>query len=92
VAEVLPEIVAAVNGRAMVTADGGVRTGYDVLVMLALGADAVLVGRDVVRAAIGGGADGVRMQMKRYRQVLRHAMLMTGCPTLSAIDSSILLP
>jgi len=85
VAEVLPEIAARIGDRAMVTADGGVRTGYDVLIMLALGADAVLVGRDVVRAAIGGGATGVRLHMERLRAVLGHAMMMTGCPDVGAI-------
>jgi len=85
VAEVLPEIAVRVGGSAMVTADGGVRTGFDVLKMLALGADAVLVGRDLVRASIGGGAAGVRMHMERLAAVLRHAMLMTGCETLTDI-------
>jgi 4-hydroxymandelate oxidase len=89
VAEVLPEIVQRVGGQAVITADGGVRTGYDVLIMLALGADAVLVGRDVVRAAIGGGAAGVRLHMERLHQVLRHAMFMTGCPDLEAIGPQI---
>ena len=89
VAAVLPSVVARVAGRALVTADGGVRTGYDVLKMLALGADAVLIGRDVVRAAIGGGADGVRLQMQRLQTVLRKAMLMTGCADLAAIGPQI---
>jgi len=89
VAEVLPEIAARIQGRAMIAADGGVRTGYDVLIMLALGADAVLVGRDVVRAAIGGGAAGVRMHMERLHQVLRHAMFMTGCSDLQSIGPAI---
>jgi 4-hydroxymandelate oxidase len=49
VAEVLPEIASKVKGKVTVLADGGIRTGYDVLKMLALGADAVLVGRDLIR-------------------------------------------
>ncbi len=92
VAEVLPEISAYVGDQALVTADGGVRTGYDVLIMLALGADAVLVGRDVVRAAIGGGAAGVHLHMEHLHTVLRRAMLMTGCPDLAAIGPHILHP
>ena len=90
VAEVLPEIVARVGQHATVTADGGVRTGYDVLKMLALGADAVLIGRDLIRAAIGGGATGVTLQLDRLRVVLGRAMLMTNCPTVAAIDGSVL--
>ncbi|MCP4605711.1 MAG: alpha-hydroxy-acid oxidizing protein [Proteobacteria bacterium] len=89
VAEVLPSIVERIGERAMITADGGVRTGYDVLKMLALGADAVLIGRDVIRAAIGGGEKGVKLHMEHVRTVLRHAMTMTGCPDLQSIGSQV---
>ena len=90
VAEVLPQIVKQVDGKVMITADGGVRTGYDVLKMLALGADAVLVGRDVIRAAVGGGSMGVNMHMKRLHQTLKRAMVMTGCQDLSHIDTDVI--
>ncbi len=89
VAEVLPGIASRVGTEVLVTADGGIRTGYDVLKMLALGADAVLVGRDLVRAAIGGGAAGVRMQIERLGSVLRHGMLMTGCKDLASVGPHI---
>ena len=90
VAEVLPAIVERVGKKALITADGGVRTGYDVIKMLALGADAVLIGRDVIRAAVGGGSLGVRLQMERFQTTLKRAMKMTGCPNLSAVTSHIL--
>ncbi|HMF33947.1 MAG TPA: alpha-hydroxy-acid oxidizing protein, partial [Candidatus Lokiarchaeia archaeon] len=70
---------------------GGVRTGYDALKMLALGADAVLVGRDIIRAAVGGGIEGVQMHMDYLRQTLAKAMLMTNCRTLTEISREILL-
>ena len=89
-AEVLPAIVERVGKNALITADGGVRTGYDVIKMLALGADAVLIGRDVIRAAVGGGSLGVRLQMERLQNTLKRAMKMTGCPNLSAVTSDIL--
>lgn len=89
-AEVLPEIAASVGDRAMIIADGGVRNGFDVLKMLALGANAVLVGRDIVRAAVGGGADGVKLQMDMLRDTLSKAMMMTGCGTLGDITGDIL--
>jgi len=89
VADVLPGIAAAVGGHVMLTADGGVRTGYDVFKMLALGADAVLIGRDLVRAAVGGGVQGVTMHMQRLHKVLHHAMLMTGCKGLADINSEV---
>ncbi|MDJ0761838.1 MAG: alpha-hydroxy-acid oxidizing protein [Myxococcota bacterium] len=90
VADVVSDIAAAVNGRAMIIADGGVRTGYDAIKLLALGADVVLVGRDVIRAAIGGGQNGVALQMKHLKQVLRSAMVMTGTKSLQHIDNKVL--
>jgi 4-hydroxymandelate oxidase len=86
VAEVLPAIVKRVGDRVMITADGGVRTGYDAFKMLALGADCVLIGRDVIRAALGGGRLGVGLQMARFKATLSRAMVMTGCQNLAAID------
>ncbi len=90
-AEVLPGIVEVVDGRVKVTAGGGVRTGFDALKMLALGADAVLLGRDIARAALGGGADGVKLHMEYVRSDLRRGMLLTSCDTVADIDGSILV-
>ena len=91
VAEVLPEIVERVRGKVIITADGGVRIGYDVLKMLALGADAVLLGRDIIRAAIGAGTVGVHLHMERMHKTLKQAMLMTGCSDLSSVNKDILI-
>ena len=91
VAEVLPEIVERVADNVVITADGGIRTGYDVFKMLALGADAVLLGRDVIRAAVGAGSIGVRLHMERMHQTLKKAMVMTGCPDLSSIKADVLV-
>lgn len=90
VAEVLPQIVDRIGGKVLITADGGVRTGYDVLKMMALGADVVLVGRDVARAAVGFGSKGVEMQMQMLHRTLQRAMIMTGCPDLSHIGTGLL--
>ena len=89
-AEVLPSIAAKLRGKAMIIADGGVRTGYDVLKMLALGADAVLVGRDLVRAAVGGADAGVRSHMELLRADLQKAMKMTGAASLGDISTKLL--
>jgi isopentenyl diphosphate isomerase/L-lactate dehydrogenase-like FMN-dependent dehydrogenase len=89
-AEVLPQISKAVGHKAMVIADGGIRTGFDVLKMLASGAHAVLIGRDVARAVIGAGTDGVRIQMHYLKYDLTKAMKLTGCATLGQISSEIL--
>nr|WP_321400105.1 alpha-hydroxy-acid oxidizing protein [uncultured Desulfobacter sp.] len=89
-AEVLPEIAKHLKGQVIITADGGVRTGYDVLKMLALGADFVLLGRDIIRAAVGAGSLGVRLHMEHVHKILKKAMFMTGVSTIADIDSSIL--
>jgi 4-hydroxymandelate oxidase len=88
--EVLPQIAAVVGQKTLVIADGGIRTGCDVLKMLASGAAAVLVGRDIARAAIGAGAEGVCAQMRYLKQDLAKAMKMTGCETVDRISSAIL--
>jgi isopentenyl diphosphate isomerase/L-lactate dehydrogenase-like FMN-dependent dehydrogenase len=90
VADVLPDIVEAVNGRIVVTVGGGVRTGFDVLKMMALGADGVLIGRDFVRAVIGGGALGVKLHFEYIKAELRRGMILTSCNSIDQITSSIL--
>ncbi len=89
-AEVLPLIREQVGDQVILTVDGGVRTGYDVLKMLALGADAVLLGRDIIRTAVGSGALGVRMHLEHTQKTLKKAMFMTGTKDLSMADSRIL--
>lgn len=89
-AEVLPQICSRLGGRVLITADGGVRTGYDVLKMIALGADAVLLGRDIIRAAVGGGSLGVRLHLEHIHRVLKKALFMTGQKSVRDVDSKIL--
>lgn len=86
VAEVLPEIADRVKGKITVLADGGIRTGMDVLKMIALGADAVLIGRPFVPAAFGGGREGVKMYIDRIKNELKVAMILTGCKDIKSID------
>lgn len=90
VAEVLPGIIKAVDGQVIVTAGGGVRTGFDVMKMLALGADAVLLGRDIARASIGAGADGVRLHFEYIASDLRRGMLLTSCNSVGDIGNQVL--
>jgi isopentenyl diphosphate isomerase/L-lactate dehydrogenase-like FMN-dependent dehydrogenase len=89
VADVLPRLVPLLKGSVIITADGGIRTGFDALKMLALGADFVMAGREFIRAAIGGGAEGVRSEAEFLFQDLKKAMIMTGCNSLSEIDGHI---
>ncbi len=87
-AEVLPEVRAALGPGAPVKVfmDGGVRSGLDVFKALALGADAALIGRPVVTASFGGGAEGVETYLKNVAAELSAAMLMTGASSLSDIS------
>ena len=87
--EALPEVIAAVNGRAEVYVDGGVRRGTDVLKALALGAQAVLVGRPILWGLAANGADGVSHVLRMLHTELDRAMALAGRPTLADIDASL---
>ena len=89
-ARALPPIADAVGGRVPILADGGVRSGLDVVRMLALGADFVLLGRAWAYALAGGGGAGVAHVLKLIEAEMRVAMALTGCTSVSAIDSEIL--
>ncbi len=82
-AAALPEVVAAVGGRAPVLVDGGLADGTDVLTALALGAAAVMVGRPVLWALAADGAAGVERLLRAYAHDLRHAMQLAGAPTVA---------
>ncbi|MCR5663810.1 MAG: alpha-hydroxy-acid oxidizing protein [Oscillospiraceae bacterium] len=81
----LPEIREAVGSRVKIFVDGGIRSGLDVFKCLALGADAVLIGRPYVVAGHGGGREGVALYTEKILENLRENMLMTGCRRLSDI-------
>lgn len=89
-AQVLPDIAREVKGRMVILSDGGIQHGIDVLKMLALGADAVLAGRYIMTAALGGGAEGVALAMDRLAAELKTAMIATGTPTADRVSAEIL--
>ena len=89
-ADVLPEIAKAVKGRITIFADGGIRHGEDVLKLIALGADAVLVGRPAAVAAIGGGAEGVKLMLDTFKRELCDAMMITGVRDIRCVNPRIL--
>ncbi|GIM94941.1 alpha-hydroxy acid oxidase [Paractinoplanes toevensis] len=76
--DALPAVLGATGGRIPVLIDGGIRTGTDVLVALALGATAVLVGRPVIRGLAAGGAHGVRETLETLRAQLDHGLALAG--------------
>lgn len=83
----LPAVAAAVDGRCEVLMDSGVRSGRDVLLALARGASAVLVGRPIMWGLAARGDAGCRDVLTLLRDELRQAMQLAGCPTLGAIKS-----
>lgn len=89
-AEVLPQIAQAVRGRVDVLVDGGIRDGADVLKMIALGAQAVLIGRPFSIAAVGGLREGVAAYVENLRSGLASAMTLTGCADLASVGPHIL--
>src|SRR5512133_398203 len=77
--DVLEEVVAAVDGRAEVLLDGGVRRGTDVLKALALGARAVLIGRAMVWGLAVGGVEGVAHVLSLFQEEIELGLALLGC-------------
>jgi len=88
--EVLPEIAEAVAGRVPVLVDGGIRRGTDVVKALALGAQAVLIGRPYLHGLAVGGAEGVAHIQRILLRELRMALALLGCRDLSAITPDVI--
>ncbi|GCL65755.1 alpha-hydroxy acid oxidase [Pseudaquabacterium pictum] len=95
-ADALPRIaeaLAAAPGQApALLVDGGIRRGTDVLKALALGAQAVLIGRPALHGLAAGGAQGVAHVLRLLRDELEAAMALTGCATLADIHPGLLAP
>ena len=89
-ARALPAIAEAVGDRLTVLADSGVRSGLDVVRMLALGADGVLLGRAWVYALAARGEAGVTQLLDLFEKEMRVAMALTGVNSVAEIDRSIL--
>ncbi|MES2326140.1 MAG: L-lactate dehydrogenase [Pseudomonadota bacterium] len=89
-ARALPPIVDAVAGRIAVLADGGVRSGLDVVRMLALGADFVLLGRGWAYALAARGGAGVAHVLQLIEAEMRVAMALTASTSISEINEEIL--
>lgn len=78
-ADVLPEAVGAIAGRVPVLVDGGIRRGVDVAIAIALGADAVLVGRPALWGLAVGGEAGARRVLGLLREELELTLALCGC-------------
>jgi L-lactate dehydrogenase (cytochrome) len=89
-ARALPRIAEAIGGRIPVLADGGVRSGLDVVRMLALGADFVLLGRAWAYALAASGGDGVAHVLKIIEAEMRVAMALTGHTVIGEVGDEAL--
>ena len=89
-ARALPRIADAVAGRSAILVDGGVRSGLDVVRMLALGADFVLLGRAWAYALAGAGGAGVEHILKLIDAEMRVAMALTACTSIEEVSAEIL--
>jgi 4-hydroxymandelate oxidase len=90
-ADVLPEVVAAVDGRAEVYVDGGIRSGVDVLRALCLGARAVMTGRPVLWGLAVDGEDGVAGVLAHLGEELARAMALCGRARVEQLGPDVLL-
>ena len=89
-ARALPRVAGAIAGRMPVLVDGGVRSGLDVVRMLALGADFVLLGRAWAYALAARGQAGVAHVLKLFDAEMRVAMALTGCTSVDQLNEEIL--
>ena len=90
--DALPAVVEAVGGKAEVLMDGGIRRGIDVLKALALGANAVLIGRAAAWGLAAGGQAGVERVLELLRVELSVAMAIAGVTDVTRVDRTLLVP
>ena len=84
----LPEVVAAVNGRAEVLMDGGVRRGGDIIKAICMGARAVLIGRAYAYGMAAAGYPGIMRALEILRADVDRTLRLLGCQSISALDAS----
>jgi isopentenyl diphosphate isomerase/L-lactate dehydrogenase-like FMN-dependent dehydrogenase len=90
--DVLPGVVSAVGDQVGVLLDGGVRRGADVVRALALGAQAVLIGRPYLYGLATGGEAGVQRVLEIFREELVRTLQLLGCPSIQMLNRSWLWP
>ena len=91
-ADALPPIVDVIGDRIDVLVDGGVRRGWDVAKALALGADAVLVGRPLLWGVARAGQAGAEAVLRQLLEELDTSLALLGCPNARDLDPSFVRP
>ncbi|MDH4149630.1 MAG: alpha-hydroxy-acid oxidizing protein, partial [Betaproteobacteria bacterium] len=89
--EILPEVVEAIGSRATVIVDSGFRRGADVVKALALGANAVMIGRATLYGTAVAGEAGAARAIEIYRDEIDRLLALIGCPDISALDAGYLV-
>src|SRR5690606_42128616 len=87
----LPAVADAVKGDLKIVVDSGIRTGLDVVRMLALGADCPVRGRAFIYALAADGEAGVSNLLELIQQEMRVAMVLTGAKSISEINADLLV-
>ena len=90
--EAMPEVVDVVGDRAEVYLDGGVRRGTDVVMALALGARAVLIGRPALYGLAFGGSKGVEQVLEIVREEIENALALLGCRSPAEVTAAHVTP
>ncbi|MBB5740913.1 FMN-dependent L-lactate dehydrogenase LldD [Brevundimonas aurantiaca] len=90
-ARALPAIADAVQGDLKILVDSGIRNGLDVVRALALGADAVMLGRAFIYALAARGQAGVGDLLDLFEKEMRVAMTLTGAKSVSALDRTLIV-
>lgn len=88
--QALPRVAEALNGRGTLLMDGGIRRGTDIVKALALGAQAVLIGRPLLWGLAVDGEQGARSVLRLLRAELEQALALCGCSRLSDLDRSLI--
>jgi (S)-mandelate dehydrogenase len=88
--DVLPQIAQAVGARLTVIVDGGIRRGTDVIKAMALGADAVMLGRAPLYGLAAGGEPGVRRALEILTSEIDRALGHLGCNSMSELGPAML--
>ena len=83
--KVLPKISKVINGKIPILFDGGIRRGTDIIKAIALGADAVMIGRPIMYGLATAGALGVAHTLKILKEELEIAMIFTGCKDIESL-------
>ena len=89
--DALPDVAAAIGGKASIIVDGGIRRGSDIAKAIALGAEAVILGRAPVYGLAAGGREGAIKALEILQEELDTTLALTGCRSIKDLSPDLLL-